>query len=75
MSDERIVTPERWKQVKRALAAALEHEPQNRAAYLDQACTERAFNVRNHRAGPLFFRIAPTDRVAESAGINVCGVS
>jgi dipeptidyl aminopeptidase/acylaminoacyl peptidase len=34
------VTPERWQQVKKVLAAALEHQPAERPAYLDQACTE-----------------------------------
>ena len=34
------MTPERWQQVKKLLAAALEREPAKRAAYLDQACAE-----------------------------------
>ncbi|PYU35025.1 MAG: hypothetical protein DMG31_04775 [Acidobacteria bacterium] len=32
--------PERWQEVKKVLAAALEREPGERGAYLDQACTE-----------------------------------
>jgi serine/threonine protein kinase/Tol biopolymer transport system component len=32
------MTPERWQDVKRVLNAALEHEPDQRAAYLDHAC-------------------------------------
>jgi len=34
------MTPERWKEVKKVLAAALELEPGQRAGYLDQACAE-----------------------------------
>jgi serine/threonine protein kinase/Flp pilus assembly protein TadD len=33
------VTPERWQEVKKVLAAALEREAGERAAYLDQVCT------------------------------------
>jgi len=33
------VTPEQWKEVKEALAGALERPPGERAAYLDRACT------------------------------------
>jgi len=32
------VNPERWQQVKRLLAAALESEPSQRSAFLDRAC-------------------------------------
>lgn len=35
-----ISAPERWQIVKRVLAAALEREPGERSAYLDQACPE-----------------------------------
>src|SRR6202045_1481190 len=34
------VTPERWQEVKKVLAAALEREPADRSAYLDQVCAE-----------------------------------
>jgi TolB-like protein/Tfp pilus assembly protein PilF/predicted Ser/Thr protein kinase len=34
------VTPERWQEVKKVLAAALEREAEERAAYLDQVCTD-----------------------------------
>jgi eukaryotic-like serine/threonine-protein kinase len=34
------VTPERWQEVKKVLAVALEKAPAERAAYLDQACTD-----------------------------------
>jgi len=34
------VTPERWQEVKKVLAAALEREAGERAAYLDQVCTD-----------------------------------
>jgi dienelactone hydrolase len=34
------VTPERWQEVKKILAAALEQPAEERSAYLDHACTE-----------------------------------
>jgi serine/threonine protein kinase/dienelactone hydrolase len=34
------VTPERWQEVKKVLAGALERAPAERHAYLDQACTD-----------------------------------
>jgi dienelactone hydrolase len=34
------MTPERWKEVKKVLAGALERTPEKRSVYLDQACTE-----------------------------------
>ena len=34
------MTPERWEQVRKLLAAALEKTPEERRAYLEQACTE-----------------------------------
>lgn len=34
------MTPERWQQVKEALARALERTPEERRAYLDQACRD-----------------------------------
>jgi TolB-like protein/tetratricopeptide (TPR) repeat protein len=34
------VTPERWQEVKKVLAGALERAPGERPAYLDQACAE-----------------------------------
>ena len=36
------MTPERWQEVKKVLAAALERTPGERNAYLDQACAEPA---------------------------------
>jgi eukaryotic-like serine/threonine-protein kinase len=36
------MTPERWQEVKNVLADALEKTPQERAAYLDQTCTDPA---------------------------------
>jgi serine/threonine protein kinase/Tol biopolymer transport system component len=36
----RQVTPERWQEVKKVLAAALERAPEERRVYLDQACSE-----------------------------------
>jgi eukaryotic-like serine/threonine-protein kinase len=34
------VTPERWQEVKKVLAGALERAPTERRAYLDEACTD-----------------------------------
>jgi len=34
------VTPERWQEVKKVLAGALERAPRERSAFLDQACAE-----------------------------------
>jgi tetratricopeptide (TPR) repeat protein len=34
------VTPERWKEVKKVLAGALERTPAQRSAYLEQTCTD-----------------------------------
>jgi eukaryotic-like serine/threonine-protein kinase len=34
------MTPERWQEVKKVLAAALERMPEERSVYLDQACTD-----------------------------------
>jgi predicted ATPase/serine/threonine protein kinase len=36
------MTPERWQEVKKVLAGALERTPGQRRAYLDQACAEAA---------------------------------
>jgi hypothetical protein len=36
------MTPERWQEVKKVLAAELERAPEERRVYLDQACTEPA---------------------------------
>jgi serine/threonine protein kinase/tetratricopeptide (TPR) repeat protein len=37
-----ITAPEQWQEVKRLLSAALEREPSERSAYLDQVCPEPA---------------------------------
>jgi predicted ATPase/serine/threonine protein kinase len=34
------VTPERWEEVRKVLAGALERTPEERGVYLDQACTD-----------------------------------
>jgi predicted ATPase/serine/threonine protein kinase len=41
----RNVTPERWQEVEKVLAAALERTPGERPAYLDQACTDPALRL------------------------------
>jgi serine/threonine protein kinase len=35
-----MATPQQWQEIKRLLAGALEREPGQRSAYLDQVCTE-----------------------------------
>jgi predicted ATPase/serine/threonine protein kinase len=35
-----VTTPERWQEVKKVLAGALEKAPAERSVYLDQACTD-----------------------------------
>jgi hypothetical protein len=37
------VTPERWQEVKKVLAGALEQKLDGRSVYLDQACTDPDF--------------------------------
>jgi eukaryotic-like serine/threonine-protein kinase len=37
------VMPERWQEVKKVLAAALERTPEERRAYLDQSCSDPSF--------------------------------
>jgi len=36
------MTPERWQEIKKVLDGALGLEPDERAGYLDRACTEDA---------------------------------
>ena len=33
-----MITPERWQEIDRIFAAALDREPADRAAFLDEAC-------------------------------------
>ena len=39
------MTPERWQEVKKVLAAVLERPPEERSVYLDQACTEPSLRM------------------------------
>ena len=34
------VTPEQWEQLREIFRVAIEHQPQQREAYLDQACAD-----------------------------------
>jgi len=42
------MTPERWQEVKKALAGALERTPAERRAYLDQACADDSLRREDH---------------------------
>jgi TolB-like protein/tetratricopeptide (TPR) repeat protein len=67
------VTPERWQEVKKVLAAALERAPGERNAYLDQACTEPALRrdveslIAAHEQGQTSFPAQPTIQTKELA--------
>jgi serine/threonine protein kinase len=68
------VTPERWQEVKKVLAAALERAPEERGAYLDQACTEPALRreveslIAAHEQGDSTFIERPA--VGSNKGLN-----
>jgi serine/threonine protein kinase/tetratricopeptide (TPR) repeat protein len=64
------VTPERWQEVKKILAEALERTPAERSAYLDRACTEpevrrevESLIAAHERAGSGFMEQAPIKAV------------
>jgi len=40
------VTPQRWQEVKKVLAAVLERPPEDRSVYLEQACTEPSLRMK-----------------------------
>jgi eukaryotic-like serine/threonine-protein kinase len=67
------VTPERWQEVKKALAAALERSPEERRAYLDQACAEPALRreveslILAHEQGDRSFMEQPAVQLEELA--------
>jgi len=68
------VTPQRWQEVKEVLAAALERAPEERRAYLDQACTEPALRreveslIAAHEQGDSTFIERPA--VGGNEGLN-----
>jgi hypothetical protein len=47
------MTPERWQEVKKVLASALELKPEERRVYLDQACPELDLRREVNRSSPL----------------------
>jgi hypothetical protein len=49
MEKTKRMTPERWQQVKKVLAGALEKAPGDRRAYLDEACPEPELRARWNR--------------------------
>ena len=64
------MTPERWQEVKKILAEALERTPAERSAYLDRACTEpevrrevESLIAAHERAGSGFMEQAPIKAV------------
>ena len=60
------MTPERWQEVKKVLAAALERAPGERHAYLDQACADTDLRheveslIANHEQAQSSFLSQPT---------------
>ena len=60
------MTPQRWQEVKKVLAGALERAPEERSVYLDQACTEPALRreveslIVAHEQGDSNFMEQPT---------------
>src|SRR5579864_272487 len=67
------VTPERWQEVKKVLAGALERTPGERPAYLDQACTEPALRreveslIAAHEQAQTSFLVQPAIHAKELA--------
>jgi serine/threonine-protein kinase len=67
------LTPERWQEVKKVLAAALERPPGERQAYLDQACAEPDMRreveslIAAHEGAQTTFLAQPAAQVEELA--------
>lgn len=67
------LTPERWKEVKKVLADALERPPGERHAYLERACTEPDLRreveslIAAHEHGPTSFPTQPAAPTKELA--------
>ena len=65
------VTPQRWQEVKKVLAGALDRTPEERSVYLDQACTEPALRreveslIVAHEQGDSSFMERPSVRSDE----------
>lgn len=66
------MTPERWREVKRVFADALERKPEERSAYLAQVCAESELRREvelmigaHERAGSRFME-APTQRLGDN---------
>jgi serine/threonine protein kinase len=63
----REVTPERWQEVKKVLAGALERKPEQRRVYLDEACTDPDLRrevetlIAAHEQGDSSFMDQPAD--------------
>jgi serine/threonine-protein kinase len=69
------VTPEIWQRVKEVLAGALQREPEDRPAYLDQACAEQSLRkqveslIASHEQGGSGF----LEPAAIEGGVLKCG--
>jgi eukaryotic-like serine/threonine-protein kinase len=69
------VTPERWQEVKTVLAVALEKKPAERAAYLDQACTDSSLRLEveslilSHEQGDSNFLERPVVGIKNGGGL------
>ena len=73
------MTPERWQEVKKVLAAALERAPAQRPAYLDQACPEPDLRreveslIAAHEQGQSSFLTQPAMQAKELANGSLLG--
>ena len=67
------MTPERWQEVKKVLAGALERTPEERGAYLDEACAEPSLRrevesfIASHEHGNGSFLEQPAAQIKELA--------
>ena len=73
-----ITAPEQWQEVKRVLSAALEREPSERPAYLDQACTDVSLRrevesliAAHERGDTSFLEVPAAERTRLERGVKL----
>jgi serine/threonine protein kinase/tetratricopeptide (TPR) repeat protein len=73
-----ITAAERWQIVKQLLSAALDREPSERSAYLDQACTEpslrqevKSLIAAHAQAQSAFLEESPTEGAQPNSGVRL----